>query len=159
MKKTRINITDLLLCIVSAELAGALSALLTGGFRDFFLKYEKPPLLPNAGLFPVVWTILYAVMGVSAYLIYSSGKDRDDVKAALKIYWIQLFVNFSWSIVFFRFEMLWLAVGVVALLLGLIVVMIKRFRDINSAAGYMNIPYLVWVAFATYLTVAIAVIN
>lgn len=159
MKKHRINVVDLLIFIVSAELAGALSALLTGSFRDFFIRYEKPPLLPNAGLFPVVWTILYAVMGVSAYLIYSSGKDRDDVRSALKIYWIQLFVNFSWSIVFFRFELLWLAVIVVLLLLVLIAVMIKRFRDINSAAGYMNIPYLLWVAFASYLTIAIAVIN
>lgn len=159
MKKHRINITDLLIFIVSAELAGALSALLSGGFRDFFIKYEKPPLLPNAGVFPVVWTILYAVMGISAYLIYSSGKDRDDVKTALKVYWAQLFVNFSWSIIFFRFELLWLAVGVVVLLLALIAVMIKLFKDIHTIAGYMNIPYLVWVAFATYLTVAIAVIN
>ena len=159
MKKHRINVVDLLIYIVSAELAGALSALLSGSFRDFFIRYEKPPLLPNAGVFPVVWVILYAVMGVSAYLIYTSGKDRDDVKAALKIYWVQLFVNFSWSIVFFRFKLLWLAAAVVLLLLGLIIVMIRRFRDIHTIAGYMNIPYLVWVAFASYLTIAIAVIN
>ena len=159
MKKHRINVVDLLIFIVSAELAGVLSSLFAGSFRDFFIKYEKPPLLPNAGVFPIVWTILYAVMGVSAYLIYSSGKDRDDVKSALKIYWIQLFVNFSWSIIFFRFECLWLAVIVVLLLLALIVLMIKKFMDINTAAGYINIPYLVWVAFASYLTIAIAVIN
>lgn len=153
------SIVDLLIYIVSAEAVGALSALFSGGFGDFYTKYEKPPLLPPAWLFPVVWTVLYALMGISAYLIKSSGGDEYSVSRALKLYWIQLAVNFSWSIVFFRFEALWAAVAVILVLLALIIAMISSFKKIRPLTAYINIPYLIWVAFASYLTIAIAVIN
>lgn len=153
------NIADLLIYIISAELAGALSALLSGGFSDFFDKYTEPPLLPPSWLFPVVWIILYAVMGFSAYLIHSSDADDDSKKRALTLYWIQLAVNFSWSIVFFRFEALWAAFAVILALLVLIIAMIISFRKICPLAGYINIPYLIWVAFAAYLNLAAAIIN
>ncbi len=153
------SIVDLLIYIVSAEAVGALSALFSGGFGDFFTKYEKPPLLPPAWLFPVVWTILYALMGISAYLIKTSGGDEYTVSRALKLYWIQLAVNFSWSIVFFRFEALWAAVVVILVLLALIIAMILSFKKIRPSAAYINIPYLLWVTFASYLTIAIAIIN
>ncbi len=151
------NISDILLYVISAELIGALSALLSGGFSDFFAVYKEPPLLPPPWLFPVVWTILYAVMGFSAYLIHRSeaeGKGR-----SLAIYWLQLAVNFSWSIVFFRFEALWGAFGVIILLLILIIAMIVSFYRIRPVAALINIPYLIWVAFATYLNLATALIN
>ena len=145
--------------VISAELVGALSALLSGGFKDFFDKYEQPPLLPPQWLFPVVWVILYAVMGASAYLIHTADTDSISRKNALTLYWAQLGVNFSWSIVFFRFEWLWLAVAVIILLLALIVSMIISFRKISRVSGNINLPYLIWVAFAAYLNIAIAVIN
>ena len=158
MKKTKkINVTDLLLFIVTAQLAGTVSALVSGGFSGFYLQLEKPPLSPPAWLFPVVWTVLYTLMGISAYLIYSS--DDGGGKKALAVYWAQLGVNFLWSIVFFRYMLLNAAVAVIILLLILIAVMIKMFRDIRPAAGYINIPYLAWVAFAAYLNIAFAIIN
>ncbi len=151
------SISDILIYVISAELIGALSALLSGGFSDFFAVYKEPPLLPPAWLFPVVWTILYAIMGFSAYLIHHS--DADGKGKALTIYWLQLAVNFSWSIVFFRFEALWGAFGVIVLLLILIIAMIISFYKIKPAAALINIPYLIWVAFATYLNLATALIN
>ena len=151
------NVSDLLIYVISAELVGALSAVFTGGFSDFFAKYEKPPLLPPGWLFPVVWVILYAVMGYSAYLIHSANSPYS--KSALVIYWAQLFVNFWWSIIFFRFEALWVSVGVIALLWVLILVMISRFSKIDPLAAKLNIPYLLWVSFAAYLNIATAVIN
>lgn len=151
------NIADILIFIISAELIGALSALLSGGFSDFYTRYEEPPLLPPGWLFPVVWVILYAAMGFSAYLIYSS--DSNEKKTALTLYWVQLAVNFSWSIVFFRFEALWAAFAVIILLLLLIAAMIASFRKINRASAYINIPYMIWVIFASYLNLATAIIN
>lgn len=145
--------------VVSAELVGGLSALLSGGFKDFFDKYEQPPLQPPQWLFPVVWVILYAIMGVSAYLIHMAETDSISRKNAMTLYWGQLAVNFSWSIIFFRFELLWAAVAVILLLLALIISMIISFRKICPLAAYLNLPYLVWVVFATYLNIAIAVIN
>ena len=158
-EKKKINIVELLIYIISAELAGALSALFSGGFGDFFVKYREPPLLPPVWLFPAVWTVLYAVMGISAYMIKNSRAYDDDINSALKTYWSQLFVNFSWSIVFFRFEKLWLAVGIIIFLLTLIIKMAVDFRRIRPLAGNLNIPYLIWVIFAAYLNIAIAVLN
>ncbi len=151
------SISDILIYVISAELVGALSALISGSFSDFFDKYAEPPLLPPAILFPIVWTVLYAVMGYSAYLIHRS--DSLSKGRCLAVYWAQLIVNFSWSIVFFRFEALWGAFGVILLLLVLIAAMILCFRKISPLAAYLNIPYLLWVMFATYLNFATAIIN
>ncbi len=153
------SISDILLYVISAELIGAVSALLSGGFSDFFNTYAEPPLLPPAWLFPVVWTILYAVMGFSAYLIHRTDAAASGQKGCLTLYRLQLAVNFSWSIVFFRFEMLWAAFAVILLLLVLIIAMIRCFRNVNPIAAYINIPYLIWVAFASYLNLATAIIN
>lgn len=153
------SIVDILIFVTSAELVGVLSALLTGSFSDFFEKYVEPPLLPPGWLFPVVWVILYAVMGFSAYLIYASDGERDKKKTALTIYGAQLLLNFSWSIVFFRFEALWAAFVVILLLWIAIIAMILSFRKIKPLAGYINIPYLIWVTFAAYLNLATAIIN
>ena len=153
------NISDMLIYIISAEIIGAVSALLAGGFSDFFNKYEEPPLLPPGWLFPVVWTILYAVMGYSAYLIKHSYGETSQKKTAMTIYWVQLALNFMWSIIFFRFEALWLAFVVIMALWVMIIAMILSFRKINPLAAYINIPYLLWVTFATYLNLATAIIN
>lgn len=157
MKKK--SITDLLIFVVSAELTGAVSALLSGGFTGFYDKYIPPPLLPPTWLFLVVWVILYALMGISAYLVYSSGADSEKISAAMKLYAAQLFFNFIWSIIFFRFEAFWLAALVIIILLLLILAMISAFKKVSPAAAYINIPYLVWVAFAAYLNIATAILN
>lgn len=149
----------MLIYIISAEVIGAVSALLAGGFSDFFNKYEEPPLLPPGWLFPVVWTILYAVMGYSAYLVTHSYSETAQKKSALTIYWTQLALNFMWSIIFFRFEALWLAFVVIMALWVMIIAMILSFRKISPLAAYINIPYLLWVTFAAYLNLATAIIN
>ena len=92
MKKRSVN--KLIFYIVSAEAVGFLSAVFSGGFNDFYLSREKPPLLPPAWVFPLVWIILYAVMGFSAGLIQNSDSEGYEKKQALRLYWIQLFVNF-----------------------------------------------------------------
>ncbi len=153
------SLRTFLFYLLSAPAIGGLSALITGNFSDFFLKYEKPPLQPPDWLFPVVWTVLYLLMGYSAYLISKSDATVKEKNTALKIYWAQLFVNFLWSIVFFRFELLWGAVAVIALLLALIIAMLILFSKICKKCALLNIPYLIWVLFATYLNVATAVIN
>lgn len=153
------KLPSLLFYIVTAELVGGISALITGSFSDFFLKYQKPPLLPPGWVFPVVWIILYALMGYSAYLISQSNTPSDKKRNALTVYWLQLFFNFWWSILFFRFELLWVAVADIVILLLLVAVMTVLFYRINKKSGLINIPYLLWVAFATYLNIATAVIN
>lgn len=149
----------ILFYIFTAEGIGALSALITGNFSDFFLKYEEPPLLPPGWLFPVVWTVLYAVMGYTAYLVSVADADSKMKKTALNIYWIQLLLNFMWSILFFRFELLWVGFIDIVLLLISVCAMTVMFGRILPKAGWLNVPYIIWVAFATYLNLATAIIN
>ena len=139
--------------IASAELVGALSALITGDFDSFFDRYASPPLMPHSWLFPVVWAVLYALMGISAYLIYFSDSSAD--KRALWLYAAQLAVNFSWSIVFFKYEKLWAGAAVIVL----VVLMITVFKKISPTAARLNIPYQLWLIFAAYLNIATAIIN
>lgn len=155
MKKPKI--TELLIFIVATELVGALSGLLAGNSFSFYKELIKPPLSPPGWIFPVMWAILYALMGISAFIIYTS--DVKEKHLALIIYGTQLFVNFMWSIVFFRFKMFGLSVAVILILLGLIIAMIITFRRIRPLAAYLNIPYLLWILFASYLNIGILLLN
>lgn len=145
--------------IVGTELIGVLSSLLSGNFLSFYSELVKPPFAPPGNLFPIVWTILYALMGISAYMIYVSDADDEEKKKALNLYVVQLFVNFMWSIVFFRFEQIGAAAVVLILLVLLVALMIVTFKKIRPLAGYLNIPYLIWVIFAAYLNIGFLILN
>ena len=139
---------------------GGLSALLTRGNMDVYETLDTPPLSPPAILFPIVWTALYALMGVSSALAYQNlGKDGKDGRAGLRIYALSLVFNFFWSILFFNaraclFSFSWLLV-----LLALIVLTIVKYQRVSPAAAYLQIPYAVWVAFAGYLNFGIWFLN
>ena len=156
MKKFRV--TELLISIVSAELVGALSALVSGGqFREFFAALEKPPFAPPAWLFPVAWAILYALMGYSAYLIYIA--DSNGRNKALKIYSAQLFVNFLWSPVFFGMKSFIGGLIVIILLDITVAMMICAFSKVRKKSALINLPYMLWCIYATYLTAGIYMLN
>jgi len=140
-------------------LVGAVAGFLTRNSMEDFAMLNQPPLSPPGWLFPVVWTILYTLMGISAYLINQSDADEDAKNNALRIYYLQLFVNFLWPLFFFvgewyLFSLLWLI-----LLWLLIAIMITRFSTISKPAAYLNVPYFIWVTFATYLNAGIWVLN
>lgn len=157
MKKK--SLTDLLIFIVSAELVGVLSALLSGGFSKMYLSLERPPLSPPGWVFPVVWSILYALMGISAFLVYKSDANPSAVKKGLTAYIVQLILNFLWSIIFFRFEAFELALADLVLLLLTVIIMTVFFYRVSKAAAFINIPYILWLLFATYLNIGIIILN
>ncbi|MBQ3022477.1 MAG: tryptophan-rich sensory protein [Clostridia bacterium] len=139
---------------------GGLSALLTSGNMNIYDKIISPPLSPPGILFPIVWTVLYTLMGISSALVYAKGKEEDiDTSSALGIYLIQLAVNFFWSIIFFNLQAYLFAFIWIILLWILIITMIKRFYEISPLAAYLQIPYLLWVTFAAYLNLAIYILN
>ena len=153
----KINLTDLLIFVITAELTGALSAIISGNFTDFYAQLHQPPFSPPSIVFPFVWTVLYALMGVSAYMVWLA--DTLQSKRAVRAYISQLAVNFSWSIIFFRFKELTLAAFTAVLLAVLVATMIFLFCKVNKKAAYLQLPYMAWSIFAAYLAVGTALLN
>ena len=153
------NLKKLLINIGISVGTGLLAAFLTRNSMAIYQTFEKPPLAPPAWFFPVVWTILYTLMGVSAYRISQSDANEADKERALSIYGFQLLFNFLWSIVFFNFNSFLIAFIVILALWSMIIAMIITFRKIDPLAGNLQIPYLLWVTFAAYLNLAIYLLN
>ena len=151
--------TELLIFIVAAELVGVLSGIVAGNTNSFYQELAKPPLSPPGWVFPMVWAVLYALMGWSAYLIAAAKVSTSEKGCALFLYGLQLLVNFMWSIVFFRLEKLGGSVAVILVLLGLLIGMLLLFRKIRPLAAWLNLPYLCWTAFASYLNIGIWMLN
>lgn len=136
---------------------GGVSALLTRSSMERFAALEQPPLSPPGVVFPIVWTILFILMGISAARVWLS---RDaDVPNAIYLYGAQLFVNFFWSIFFFNLEIRLLAFFWLLLLLGLVLAMTVRFWRIDRLAGYLQLPYIAWLLFAAYLNMGVYLLN
>lgn len=136
---------------------GALSALLTGmgGYGDL----NRPPLSPPGWVFPVVWTILYLLMGYASYRIYTSDAPQKLKTDALRLYIAQLAVNFLWPLIFFGLDWRLLAFWVILLLWVLIYFTIKRFGRIDEIAADLLLPYILWVTFASYLNLGAYILN
>ena len=154
------KIKSYIIAIIIPLLVGGLSALFTMGNMNIYAEIVTPPLSPPPILFPIVWTILYVLMGISSGMIYNSNTaPLPYKKSALYIYAVSLFFNFFWSVIFFNirsygFAFVWLLV----LLLLIISTIIKYYR-ISQFAAVLQIPYLLWVTFAGYLNLAIWILN
>ncbi|MBQ5910658.1 MAG: tryptophan-rich sensory protein [Clostridia bacterium] len=153
-----INLKRLIVAILIPEAVGFLSSFVTGNIGDAYGSYTKPPLSPPGIVFPIVWVILYALMGIASYIIYEEGKGETG-REALIFYGLQLAVNFIWPIIFFRFEAYWVAVVVILILLVLVVITALKFREISTVAFWLMVPYIIWLLFATYLNIGVAVLN
>lgn len=154
----RIDWKKLLVCIAIPLAVGGLSALFTAGNIKLFEEINKPPLSPPGWLFPVVWTILYVLMGIALYLVVMT-RTRENKMPAYISFGVQLFFNFFWSIIFFNaqaylFAFIWLLLLWVAIVLN-----IYFFKKINSTSAKLLIPYIVWVTFAGYLNLGIYILN
>ena len=150
MKKTWIFIVN----IAAALLVGALSAFASGNM-DVFDSVPKPPLTPPAALFPVVWTILFILMGTGISLVLTSASKPAQKKESLKLYIAQLIFNFFWSILFFNLRLFGVAFFWLLALWVLIVLMTFSFKKSSKTAAYLQIPYILWVTFAGYLNLSI----
>lgn len=152
------KIKPYLLSILISVAVGGLSALLTKDNMEVYSGLNQPPLAPPMIVFPIVWSILFVLMGISSAAVYNERKNTD-VSSALKIYGLQLIVNFFWSLIFFNMQAYLFAFIWLILLWILIAAMIVQFYKIKPAAAYLQIPYLLWVTFAGYLTLMIYLLN
>lgn len=157
--KGRINLKALLIFILIPVLVGYVSSRLTMNSFEAYQQLQKPNFSPPGWVFGPVWTILYVLMGIASYRIYMYGIKRKDVKSALVVYFIQLFLNFLWSIIFFRLQLRGLAYIEILILAALILLTIDKFYKIDKPAGILMIPYLLWVVFASILNLSVWLLN
>lgn len=145
--------------IVLTEAVGGLAALLIRNDTELYrTAVQKPPLSPPGILFPIVWTLLYALMaiGMARVTIEATPEDK---KVCTGIYLAQLVFNFFWSILFFKLRAFGVAFFWLVALWALILWMLVRFERVDKPAGLMQIPYLVWVTFAGYLNLGVWLLN
>lgn len=151
------KIKSMLKAVAIPLLAGVLSGFLTKDAMELFQSMTKPPFSPPGWLFPVVWSILYILMGISSFLIYRSNSENKE--EALSLYLYQLLVNFLWPVFFFSFGWYFFSLLWLLLLWFLVVKMISVFYKISPAAALLNIPYLLWLTFAAYLNAGVWLLN
>lgn len=146
-----------LLSIAIPLVTGGLAALLTMEGMRRNAALQQPSLAPPNWVFPIVWTILYVLMGISCAMVYLTPDDnRND---ALRVYALQLFLNFGWTILYFGFGLLLASFVWIVLLEAVVVVMLALFVAVRPTAGYLQIPYALWGAFAAYLNLSVWLFN
>lgn len=139
---------------------GTVAAALTRDSMDIYEVLITPPLSPPSILSPIVWTLLYILMGISSAMIYTNRKRNPDAaKKGLIWYGASLVLNFSWSIVFFNLQASFFALLVLIALLYTVIRTVLEYRKVKPVAAYLQIPYVLWVAFAGYLNAGIWLLN
>lgn len=159
----KVNIKALIVFLVITLGVGALSGFFTKDSMDTYSKYSRPLFSPPGFLFPIVWTILFVLMAISAYIVYHKGystpEEHKDRNSALFVYFLQLVINFLWPIIFFRLDAVLLAAIWLGVLIVVVIYMTYLFYKISQVSAYLLIPYILWLAFAAYLNIGIYVLN
>lgn len=149
------KLSQKLLYILTPLIGGSIVGLIINKSIDYNYLVN-PPLSPPSYLFPIVWSILYLLIGIS-YYIYR--KNNNDNSLTIKLYYIQLILNYLWSIIFFTLKLRTLAViWIIVLAITIIYLMIRFYKE-ERTSFYLFIPYILWVLFATYLNIGIVVLN
>ena len=149
----------MLLCILIPLAVGALAGRLSREGMSLYQTMYKPLLSPPGWVFPVVWSLLYILMGIASCLVYCSDASLPRKKRALILYGLQLAVNFVWPLLFFRFGLQWLSFFWLLLLIGLVWACMTLFRYILPRAGKLMLPYLRWLFYAASLNLGAALLN
>ncbi len=150
--------------IVISQLAGIFSGMFSSSvssssFKTTYSELKQPSFSPPSWVFGPVWAILYTLMGISAYLVYKKGIGNPEVKVAMVLFFLQVVLNFLWSLIFFGLNNPGLAFIEIVFLWGFIMAMIISFSKVSKTAAYLQIPYILWVSFAAVLNLTIWLIN
>ncbi len=146
----------LIISILIPNILGLFGSLI-GNVMDGFDGINKPSFTPPSILFPIVWIILYTLMGISTYLISES--NNGDSREALFIYGIQLIINVLWTYFFFNLKWFLFSFILVLIILLLVIIMIRKFYNINKLSAYLQIPYVIWLIFAAILSFNVFLLN
>ena len=160
MKNKKKNIIIFVISILIPLAVGGFAAYLTRNSMDLYSEINTPALSPPAILFPIVWTVLYVLMGISsAIVIINRQKNTECADVGIAYYAISLAFNFVWSLIFFNFRSFLFAFLWLVALLYLIIRTILCYKEVSKPAAYLQIPYSLWVTFAGYLNLMIYLLN
>lgn len=140
--------------IFSPLILGSLVGFVIKDFMDYS-SLNQPPFAPPGIVFPIAWTVLYLLMGISYYFYRKTDKNS----TLIILYYIQLFLNLTWTFIFFVFKVRFLAIVWILVIILLVFYLIKQFWNIKKESAYLLIPYLLWLLFAMYLTIGIFLLN
>jgi len=154
------NFSKLVIAIGVSEMAGIVGSFFTvSAIPNWYAGLVKPVLNPPGWVFGPVWTTLYALMGVAAFLIWRHGWEKKEVKTVLGMFSVQIFLNAIWSIIFFGLHSpIWAFVDIVLLWLAIVWTIVVFYR-VSKPAAYLLLPYILWVSFAAYLNYTIWMLN
>lgn len=155
----RVRVIPLILSIVIPLLVGGISAFLSMTGMSEYASMNKPPLSPPAWLFPIVWTILYILMGLASYFVFVSESEKGCKVAALVSYGVQLLMNFMWPIAFFVWKLYLFAFVWLIVMWVVVIFCTVWFFRICKGAGCLMIPYILWLTFAACLNLGTYIIN
>lgn len=154
--RSTINWFQVAIWIVLVEIIGMASALLSGNIRAMYNSLTLPPLSPSGVVFGIVWPILYLLIGIAGYIIWD---NRQNNQMNVYLFMGQLLLNFIWTIIFFTGNMFTIGFILIAVMDIIVAYLIRRVFPISKVAGWVLVPYLVWLLFATYLAVGVAMLN
>lgn len=154
------NYLKLIICLLASFAAAAIGGYATAlSLNDWYMTLNKPSFNPPNWLFGPVWSVLYTLMGVAAYLVWKEGDNKFGVKVAMGLFFAQLVLNALWSWAFFAWQSLGWASIEISVLWVVILLCIINFNRVRRLSAYLMIPYLLWVSFATLLTISIWWLN
>ncbi|MBE6452339.1 MAG: tryptophan-rich sensory protein [Alphaproteobacteria bacterium] len=149
-----------LLFVALPLIGGKISGFVSGDIAVHYKSIVQPDFSPPGMVFPIVWTILYLLMGISSWMVYTKAvKNKNNPNYFLRPYSIQLALNYLWSPIFFGLGYYWVGAWLALLLTAMVIGMIIRFSFISKVAATLQIPYMLWLIFATYLSFGVAVLN
>ena len=159
-EKTGTKLRIYIIAIAIPLAVGLASALLTKENMNIYNEIITPPAAPPSWVFPIAWTVLYILMGISSGMVYINREiSNKNARTGLIFYGVSLFFNLFWSVIFFNMRAFGFAFVWLALLLYFIVKTLICYKRVKPAAAYLQIPYVLWVAFAGYLNMAIFILN
>lgn len=155
----QIRLKSLAVCLLIPLLVGGISAIFNTSAMKEFENLNQPALSPPAIVFPIVWTVLYILMGIASYIVCDAGISEIKRNSALTFYGLQLFFNFAWSFIFFTFGLYLFAFFWLIALFVLVLITACKFYKISKPAGLLFVPYVIWLIIAGYLNIMIYVLN
>ena len=155
----KIKWKNLITALVIPLAVGGISGFVTQKNMNVFKSLDKPPLTPPEWAFPVIWTIVFVLMGISTYIISVSDTEKSLKNSAYLNYAVQLAVNFFWTVIFFAFKKYLFAFIWLILLLFWIIQMILSFNKISKTSALIQLPYLIWTMFAGYINLGVYLLN